>query len=329
MSRYALSKAIALIVGFFCLLIAYNSNKNQPHSIQGLAYGTSWSVTSGKFIADHHEKNIIKIIDRIDYVASNYKEDSEIALVNFNNNSEDITVSSDLYEILTIAKEVEIKSDGYYDITLGKLSSARGFSPSFNASLEVSDNNDYKLTNINTLSKSSSFWFDLSSIAKGYAVQKIHDYLMENNIKDHLIDIGGEVIVNGLIKSNQWKVGIQHPKSSLDSSLRVIENLDGRFLAIATSGEYRNFKVDSNGETVSHTINPLTLGSVGGSVLSVTVVHEYSSTLADAYATAFNAMGYPLSLEKANLNNIALMLIVQNENDLEFIYSDKWYDLKL
>ena len=40
-------------------------------------------------------------------------------------------------------------------------------------------------------------------------------------------------------------------------------------------------------------------------------------------------MGYPLSLEKANLNNIALMLIVQNENDLEFIYSDKWYDLKL
>jgi thiamine biosynthesis lipoprotein len=239
LSRYALSKAIALMVGVFCLLVAYNSNKNQPHSIQGLAYGTSWSVTSDKFIADHHEKNIIKIIDRIDYVASNYKEDSEIALVNFNNNSKDITISSDLYEILTIAKEVEIKSDGYYDITLGKLSSARGFSPSFNASLEASDNNDYKLTNINTLSKSSSFWFDLSSIAKGYAVQKIHDYLMENNIKNHLIDIGGEVIVNGFIKSNQWKIGIQHPKSSLDTSLRVIENLDGKFLAIATSGEYR------------------------------------------------------------------------------------------
>ena len=66
-----------------------------------------------------------------------------------------------------------------------------------------------------------------------------------------------------------------------------------------------------------------------GNVLSVTVVHEYSATLADSYATSFNAMGYPLSLEKANLNNIALMLIVQNENSLEFIYSDKWYDLKL
>ena len=328
-TRYTLSKVIALIVGVICLFIAYSTNKNQPHSIQGFAYGTSWSVTSGKFIADHHEKNIVKIIDRIDFIASNYKDNSEITLINFNNSSGNINISPDLYKILTIAKDVEVMSGGYYDVTLGKISGALGFSPGFNDNLKNPDKSNYKLTSPNGLLKSPSFWFDLSSIAKGYAVQEIHEYLLKNNIQNHLIDIGGEVIVNGYIKSKAWKVGIQHPKALSNKSSRVIENLNGRFLAIATSGEYRNYKINNNGETVSHTINPLTQKSINANTLSVTVIHEDSATYADSYATAFNVMGYPLALNIANQNDIALMLIIQNKNGLEFIYSDKWYDLKL
>ena len=62
MSRKLISKLIALCVGLFCVFIAYNSNSNKTYSISGNAYGTSWSVVSTSFIADHHEKNIIKII---------------------------------------------------------------------------------------------------------------------------------------------------------------------------------------------------------------------------------------------------------------------------
>jgi hypothetical protein len=68
-TRFTISKIIALVVGLLCLLIAFNYNTKNSFSINGSAYGTSWSVTSSEFIADHHHKNIIKIINNIDMVA--------------------------------------------------------------------------------------------------------------------------------------------------------------------------------------------------------------------------------------------------------------------
>ena len=100
-------------------------------------------------------------------------------------------------------------------------------------------------------------------------------------------------------------------------------------MAIATSGEYRNFKLDSNGNKVTHTINPKTLKSIDNNILSVTVVHEYSSTYADAYATSFNAMGSVNAIRIANENNIALMIMTLDGDEEINLYSDKWYDLNI
>ena len=101
-SRKFFSKLLALIVGCICVYIAYSSNNSNTYSINGSAYGTYWSITSTEFIADHHEKNIKKIINRVDMVASNYKSNSEIALLNQRPQETPITISSDLYNILEI-----------------------------------------------------------------------------------------------------------------------------------------------------------------------------------------------------------------------------------
>jgi thiamine biosynthesis lipoprotein ApbE len=55
-------------------------------------------------------------------------------------------------------------------------------------------------------------------------------------------------------------------------------------------------------------------------------VNEYSATYADSYATAFNAMGLNRAIEMANNKNIAIMVIYQNDEAVDIIYSDKWYD---
>ena len=154
----------------------------------------------------------------------------------------------------------------------------------------------------------------------------LHEYLLQHKLDNHFIDIGGEIIINGNNNDNPWLVGIQNPLSLQNNASIVIEK-NNIFLAIATSGEYRNFKADADGNKISHTINPNSLESIKHNVLSATVVHEISATYADAYATAFNAMGADLAIETANKNNIALMLIVQNDNNLDIIYSKKWYDL--
>tara|TARA_B100000963_G_scaffold230545_1_gene201168 strand:- start:2 stop:976 length:975 start_codon:yes stop_codon:yes gene_type:complete len=323
-TRNLFSKLIALIAGIILLVVAYNHNQKSLYEISGSAYGTRWSISSTEYISDLHKNNIISIINRIDYVASNYKEDSEIAIINFTQGN-DFKISSDLLNILIIAKDVENSSDGFYNIMMAKVSGQLGFSPDFNNTLNQTKVSSYTIDDQNfILYRDSSNWFDLSSIAKGYAVQTIHNYLKENNMNNHLIDIGGEIIVNGSSIEDNWKIGIQDPSSISNKALKVITNKNSSFLAIATSGEYRNYKIDDNGDKVSHTINPNTLKSINNKILSVTVLHESSATYADAYATALNVMGLEKALDKSNELNIASMFILEND---EIVYSNKWYDL--
>ena len=329
MSRYFFSKVIALLAGIILLVIAYNHNINSLYVISGNAYGTSWSVTSPQYIADNHKEDIKDIINDIDYVASNYKSESEISKINMNF-SEFQFISDDLFDILKIAKSVENISEGYYNIMLGKISSSLGFAPDFGKNVLQKNLSTYELDEKNnSLIRYSENWFDLSSIAKGYAVQKIHEYLSSSNINNHLIDIGGELIISGSKNGIPWNIGIQNPSSNIDSSTITINNENYDFLAIATSGEYRNFKVDNNGNKITHTINPRTLSSIDNDILSVTVINEYSATYSDAYATAFNAMGKTKAIEISNKNNIATMIIYDNNDDIDIVFSDKWYDLFL
>ena len=324
MTRNLFSKLIALTAGIILLIVAYNHNQKSLYEISGTAYGTRWSITSTEYISDLHKNNIISIINRIDYVASNYKKDSEIALINFSQKN-NFKISNDLLNILTIAKDVEGSSNGFYNIMMAKVSSQLGFSPRFNNTSNQTNISSYNIDTQNLiLSRDSSNWFDLSSIAKGYAVQCIHNYLKENNMNNHLIDIGGEIIINGKNIDDNWKVGIQDPSYINNKALKIITNDNSSFLAIATSGEYRNFKIGDNGNKVSHTINPKTLRSINNKILSVTVLHESSATYADAYATAFNAMGYKQAFVKSNELNVASMFVLNND---EIVYSNKWYDL--
>ena len=118
---------------------------------------------------------------------------------------------------------------------LGKISSNLGFSPTFNKNLIQKKVSTFNLDEKNnSLIRKNNNWFDLSSIAKGYAVQEIHEYLVKNNLSNHLIDIGGEIIINGFNKGKPWSVGIQDPYSFNNNSNYIIQNKDGKFIAIAT-----------------------------------------------------------------------------------------------
>ena len=329
MSRYLFSKIIALVAGIVLLVVAYIHNTNSVYSISGNAYGTYWSISSSEYIGDHHKEQIKTIINNIDLVASNYKPKSEINIINMNFNEYQL-ISDDLLNILIIAKKVEDISEGYYNIMMGKVSSDLGFAPDFDQSIVQKQTSKYELNeNDKSLKRYSDNWFDLSSIAKGYAVQQIHEYLYLNNLRNHLIDIGGEIIINGDKNGSPWTIGIQNPLLNYESSSLVIDNKNNNFLGIASSGEYRNYKIDLDGNKISHTINPNTLKSIKNNNLSITVVDTNSVTYADAYATAFNAMGKEKAIKIANRNDIALMVIFDDGYGQDIVYSNKWYDLDL
>lgn len=322
MSRLAISKLIAIAVGIICILFAYNYNKSATYQISGSIYGTYWQLISTEYITDALKKDIEEELSRIDYIASNYKKTSEISRINSAPVNQIIDVSQEMYSLLSFAENLNQVTDGYYDITLGGLVIENGFGPTdaMTENALPTSNKRFDFVSANAIVKNDNFQFDLSSIAKGYAVDAISKILLQADRNNFLIDIGGEIIVNGSKHGAPWVIGIQNPSSINNQS--VVQILRTGFLAIATSGEYRNTKLNDSGQIISHTFIPSTKKSIENKSFSVTVVSEKSSMIADAWATAMNVMGPQKGITLANQEGIAAMYIMPEENNI--IKSNFW-----
>jgi thiamine biosynthesis lipoprotein len=95
--------------------------------------------------------------------------------------------------------------------------------------------------------------------------------------------------------------------------------------SLATSGNYRKFRIDSTtGQKYVHTINPKTGKSQKSDVLSASVIAD-SCTDADAFATAFMAMGFVESKKFLETNERLKVILIysdQNGNQKTFISED-------
>jgi thiamine biosynthesis lipoprotein len=85
-------------------------------------------------------------------------------------------------------------------------------------------------------------------------------------------------------------------------------------MAIATSGDYRNF-FEIGGVKFSHTIAPLTGRPVQHNLASVTVLDKSCMT-ADAWATAFMVLGSKKGYDLAMENNLAVLFLVQDGDSI-------------
>ena len=112
-----------------------------------------------------------------------------------------------------------------------------------------------------------------------------------------------------------WRIGINIPE---DDSTNTKNNYDEivqlcKKGAIATSGNYRNFYI-KDGKKYAHPIDPRTGYPSEQNILSATIVANDCIT-ADAYATAFMAMGLDKAKEMAaSLPEIEYYIIYADEN---------------
>lgn len=134
--------------------------------------------------------------------------------------------------------------------------------------------------------------FDFSSISKGYCSDLVGQTLAHYGAKNYMVELGGEIAFQGKNPQGEpWRIGINKPiedASGVLSELEVIITLDRTSGGLATSGNYRNYKV-VNGRKVSHTIDPKTGYPVQTDVLSATILAP-SCMLADGLATACMTM---------------------------------------
>ena len=115
-----------------------------------------------------------------------------------------------------------------------------------------------------------------------------------------MVEIGGEVMAGGKNSEGQaWRIGINKPVDDtlgINRDIQTVVRIENS--GVATSGNYRNFYI-KDGKRYSHTINPLTGYPVAHSLLSATVIADDCMT-ADAYATAFMAMGLDAAMLHAD-----------------------------
>ena len=217
------------------------------------------------------------------------------------NQNKDIEVDSLFIDVFNKAMEVSRETSGMYDITCAPLINLWGFGFSKMDSITpalIDSVRSYvgyqkvRLEGRKVIKDDPRILLNCSSLGDGCSCEVIARLLDSKGIQNYLIFIGGETTAKGVNpKGESWRIGIQKPvddPSGTNLEWKEIVQVGGRY-GLATSGDYRNFYI-KDGKKYAHTINPLTGYPAAQPILSATVVAPDCMT-ADAYATAFMAMG--------------------------------------
>ncbi|MBA2500272.1 MAG: FAD:protein FMN transferase [Chitinophagaceae bacterium] len=283
----------------FALFLLINCNRVQHNTvlISGEAQGTTYHITYLTKTKISYKEQVDSIFNVIDLSMSTYIPSSIISRINQNDSN--VFVDQHFMNVFNKSREVSVKTNGLFDITVGPVINAWGFGFSKKEKVDSSMidsllmNIGYHLVQItnNKLEKEKpGVMLDFNAIAQGYTVDVLAAYLEEKNIQDYLIELGGEVKAKGKKPNNKyWTVGIDQPneKEMEGRPLKAVIQLNDQ--ALATSGNYRKYYIE-NGQKFSHIIDPHTGYPAKNNLLSATVIAPDCMT-ADAYATAFMLMG--------------------------------------
>jgi FAD:protein FMN transferase len=308
---------LILLLLIFIVYKYREGNNEKKVVINGTTMGTTYAIKYLHKEGLNFQASIDSLLEVFNQSMSTYIPDSEISL--FNKNSDFEFRLPYFYPVLEKSQEVYEATGGAFDPTIMPLVNAWGFGPSKE---RVPDSSTVlyllQLVNFKNIVFNDKVvkktmpgaMLDFSAIAKGYGVDVIADFLASKDVKNMMVEIGGEVVCRGVNESgNLWTIGIDKPDLE-QRSFQAIVKLENK--AVATSGNYRNFYV-KDGKKYAHTLSPVTGFPVEHSLLSASVFSKDCMT-ADAYATAFMVMG----LEKAKE-----VLEKHKELDAFLIYADE------
>lgn len=250
---------------------------------------------------------------------STYQPDSELSLFNRWQEVTPFALSGETVKVFAEALELSRWSDGAFDVTVGPLVNALGFGPGGEPkTLPTAEERSELLRHVGwqkldldveaeTLSKSDpEVYCDLSAVAKGFGVDRVAEGLEELDVDSYMVEVGGEVRTAGFNRhGHPWQIGVERPVSEVRQLQKVVP-MSG--LAMATSGDYRNFYI-RDGQRWSHTIDPRTGLPVEHGAASVSVVTD-TCLEADGLATALMVLGPDEGLRRAEESGLAVLFLL-------------------
>jgi thiamine biosynthesis lipoprotein len=292
-----LKKIVAFLIVLSILTACKQEIKKKDYTLQGLVFGTSYKITYLE-TASNYQNSLDSLFLLINTSTSTYISTSDISKIN--NGDSTIIVDAIFSEVFQKSKRIYKETDGYFDPTVGNLVNAYGFGPKkeinnltdeeIKAQLQFVGLDKVSLIKGKIIKQDQKIYLDFNSIAKGFAIDIVARFFDEKKIENYLIEIGGEIRAKGSKKNQKpWLIRVVDPKSADENGGFKNINLSNK--SMATSGNYRKFRIAADGKKYVHTINSKTGFATESNLLSASVIASIDCADVDAYATAFMAMG--------------------------------------
>jgi FAD:protein FMN transferase len=259
----------------------HDINAPRPYFIEHPAMGTVYSLylyaEFGSQVESWAEQAFAEV-DRIEAWLSHYRLSSEISRINREAFGREVTTDPETFALLSTAFEWSARSNGAFDISVGKLMKAWGFVGGNGARppdadlLAVRDSVGWEKVRLDRERRSIRFTssgveLDPGGIGKGYAVDCVVRILRTLGVSAALLSAGGSSIyaLGAPPGENGWKIRV--PAADRQ---RVISSVTLRDCSLSTANlTEKHFTAE--GKLYGSIMNPRTLHPVEG-VTQVTVI---------------------------------------------------------
>ncbi|MCH3881054.1 MULTISPECIES: FAD:protein FMN transferase [Tenacibaculum] len=315
---------LVFIISCIFLLSCKDKHHFDSIKISGNVFGTTYNITYLNTNVSY-QKSIDSLFLLVNKSLSTYIPTSDISKINTGDST--IVIDEFFKEVFQKSIRIHNETNGYFDPTVGNLVNSWGFGPKNEKknldSLQV--NKMMQLVGLDKVSlvdgkikkDAPEIYLDFNSIAKGYGIDVIGRFFESKNLDNYLIEIGGEIRARGKNSKNKnWRVAIDNPNTDGTRSFADVVALDNQ--SMASSGNYRKFRLTENGQKYVHTVNPITGFATESNLLSATVYAPLDCADVDAYATAFMAMGLEKTKEflEEHTEVKAILMYVNKNGDL-------------
>lgn len=307
----------------------------QRFEAQRLAMGVLFKVVGYAENEDQARLAVQQAFDRVDAlngIFSDYDPESEISrLTRLAKPGVWQSVSPELYDVLVQARQVSLKSEGAFDVTVGPLSrfwrSVRKTreSPDPFQIDALNERVDFEALELHPFAhlvklRRAGLQLDFGGIAKGFAADEAIKALQAQGIESALIDASGDIsFSNPPPGRSAWGVAVAPLEKGGAPAYRLSVKGNG----VATSGDAWQF-VEIEGVRYSHIIDPRSGWALRGRQ-SVTVIAP-TGVQADAWASALSVMGFERGLKLVeSIEGIEALYIVA-QGDQVVPHASKGFD---
>jgi thiamine biosynthesis lipoprotein len=240
---------------------------------------------------------VFEEFDRLESLMSVWRPASDVLRVNEAAGDRAVPVSRDVFDVLTIAREVSAWTGGTFDVTFGALTGLWKFDHDQHNTIPDGEAIGRLLPLVNyrdlildekrqtAFLRRKGMRIHLGGIGKGYAVDRAAQLLRHGGLRDFMIQSGGDLYVAGTRGDRPWRLGIRDPRGPAEKSFASLELSDGTF---STSGDYERFFM-KDGRRYHHILD-LRTGEPATLCRSVTLVTA-RAVLADALAKGVFILG--------------------------------------